>query len=415
MTGRRRVVVTGIGPITAVGIGVDGLWEGLKRRRSGITAISRFDASPFNSRIAAEIGDFEPGDHMDSQRARRLDRFSQLAVASARLAIEDAAFKPESVSRDRAAVLIGSALGGIANAELQLGNFLAQGIRGVEPRVALTTFAGAASCNIAIEFGFNGPNATNAMSCASGSIALGEAWRLIRDGSVDVALAGGVEAPLAPLSFGAFAIIRAMSTRNEAPELACRPFDSERDGFVMGEGSCVLLLEEEGRARKRGARVYATLDGYGTSSDAHHMTAPLPDGSQAARAIRLALSSAGVETDEIDYINAHASSTPLNDTSETKAIRQVFGSHADAIPVSGTKPYHGHALGASGAIEAGICCLTFSRGWVPPTLNLKTPDAGCALEHVEKDGRSVTPRSVLSNSFGFGGINAALVFRYPVD
>lgn len=407
---KRRVVVTGIGPITAVGIGVEGLWKGLRRRRSGVVSISRFDASPFNSRIAGEIANFEARDHMTAQRARRLDRFSQFAVAAARLAIDDAKLEVKTVVRDRAAVMIGSALGGIANAERQLGNFLSLGVRGVEPRVALTTFAGAASCNIAMEFGFNGHNATNAMSCASGSIAVGDAWRLIRDDAADVALAGGVEAPLAPLSFGAFAIIRAMSTRNDDPQGACRPFDSDRDGFVMGEGACVLLLEEEERARSRGARIYARLDGYGTSSDAHHMTAPLPDGSQAARAMRMALDAASTAPDAVDYINAHASSTPLNDTSETLAIRTVFGDHADRVSVNGTKPYYGHALGASGAIEAGVCCLTIERGWIAPTLNLEKPDEACDLDYVRGDGRELAPGKVLSNSFGFGGINASLLF-----
>lgn len=407
---RRRVVITGIGPVTASGIGADGLWEGLERERSPIREVSRFDASSFNSRIAAEIDDFEPTLHMEKQRARRLDRFSQFAIATARLAIEDARFEPTSVDSNRVAVQMGTALGGVAHAEKQLGNFLREGVRAVDPRVALTTFGGAASCNVAIEFGFTGANATNAMSCASGTIAIGEAWRLIRDGSVDVAIAGGIEAPLAPLSFGAFAIIRAMSVRNDAPDRACRPFDRDRDGFVMGEGACSLVLEEENHAMERGATIYAELSGYGTTSDAHHMTAPRPDGAQAARAMKTALETAGASPESVDYINAHGSATPLNDSCETAAIRSVFGEHAYEIPVTSTKPFYAHCLGASGAIEAAICCLAMTRGWIPPTLNLDQAEEGCDLNYLPNHGCTATPNLVLSNSFGFGGVNASLVF-----
>jgi len=249
------------------------------------------------------------------------------------------------------------------------------------------------------------------MSCASGTMAIGEAFRQIRHGYADVMLAGGAEAPLAPLCFGAFALIRAMSTRNDDPERASRPFDKDRDGFVMGEGSVVLTLEEWGRAHARGARIYAELCGYGTTNDAHHMTAPLPSGSQAARAMRLALDDAHLSPSEIGYINAHASSTPLNDPSETLAIKQVFGEHAHRIPVSGTKGYYGHALGASGAFEAAICALSLCDEWLPPTVNLESPDPACDLDHVPRSGRAARVEHVLSNSFGFGGINAALVFR----
>ncbi len=407
----RRVVVTGLGPLTAVGIGVEPLWEGLRRQSSGVRAVTRFDASPFNSRIAAQIDEFDPTDHMERQRARRLDRFTQFAVTVARLAIEDARLDRDDVDPNRVAVQMGSALGGVAHAEAQLGKFIAEGVKAVDPRVALTTFCGAASCNVAIEFGFTGPNATNAMSCASGSIALGEAWRLIRDGTADVAIAGGVEAPLAPLSFGAFAIIRAMSARNDDPARACRPFDKDRDGFVMGEGACALVLEEAAHARRRGAHVYAELAGYGTTSDAHHMTAPRPDGAQAIRAMQEALGRAGMSPGDIDYINAHGSSTPLNDSCETSAIRAVFADRAHEIPVSGTKPYYAHCLGASGAIEAAICCLVMEREWIPPTLNLDEPEDGCDLDYVPHQGREARPRAIVSNSFGFGGVNASLVLK----
>jgi 3-oxoacyl-[acyl-carrier-protein] synthase II len=385
------------------------LWQGLRNQESGIRSVTCFDATPFNCHIAAQVDDFRAEDYLDARDARRLDRFTQFSIAAARLSMEDAALKSTDVDPERAAVQMGSALGGISQAERQLVNFLSGGVRSVDPRVAVTTFAGAASCHIAIDMGFTGPNSTNAMSCSSGTIALGEAWRLIREGIADVAISGGVEAPLAPLSFGAFAIIRAMSRRNHDPAQACRPFDRNRDGFVMGEGACVLVLEEEQHARERGARIYAELCGYGTTNDAHHMTAPLPTGEQAARAMTQALNGAGLLPAQIDYVNAHASSTPLNDRSETVAIRTALGERAYEIPVSGTKPYHGHPLGASGAIEAAICCLVMTRGWIPPTLNLDEPDDGCDLDYVANEGRPGKPKAVMSNSFGFGGINASLV------
>jgi 3-oxoacyl-[acyl-carrier-protein] synthase II len=308
---------------------------------------------------------------------------------------------------------MGTALGGTAYAEEQVANLNAGGLRAVDPRVALTTFGGAASCSIAIEFGFTGPNSTNSMSCASGTIALGEAFRLIREGQVDAAIAGGVEAPLAPLCFGAFAIIRAMSTRNADPMHACRPFDRARDGFIMGEGACSFVLERWDLAVERGARIYAELAGYGTTNDAYHMTAPRPDGTQAARAMRLALRSAGIEAERIDFISPHGSSTPLNDSTESSAIKQVLGEHAYHVPVSGSKPYHAHALGASGAMEAAICCLSMRNGWIPPTLNFEGGDEQCDLDYVAGGGRALSPTVALSNSFGFGGINASLVLIRP--
>jgi 3-oxoacyl-[acyl-carrier-protein] synthase II len=272
-------------------------------------------------------------------------------------------------------------------------------------------FPGAASCNIAIEFGLTGPNSTNAMSCASGTIAVGDAFHAIRDGRADVMLAGGAEAPLAPMTFGAFSVIRAMSTRNDDPSHASRPFDAARDGFVMGEGAAVLVLEERSRAVARGAPVYAEVIGYSVTNDAYHMTAPRPDGREAARAMRQALQDAAVMPTEVGYVNAHGSSTPLNDTTETQAIKQVFGDHAYRLTLSSTKGYYGHALGASGAIEAAICALAMARCWLPPTLNLECPDPACDLDCLPHEGRAATPEVVVSNSFGFGGINASLVLR----
>ncbi|MEJ2503010.1 MAG: beta-ketoacyl synthase N-terminal-like domain-containing protein [Gemmatimonadota bacterium] len=343
-----RVAITGIGPITAAGTGRDAFLHGLRAARSPVRRVTRFDPTPWRSRLAAEVDDFEPADFMDGKQVRRLDRFMHFAIGATALALEDAGIDRDDPDPDGVAVQFGSALGGIAYAEEQVGNLIQRGTRAVDPRVALTTFVGAASCGVAIEFGFTGPNATNAMSCASGTIAIGEAFRLIRDGSADLAVAGGVEAPLAPLSFGAFALIRAMSTRNDDPESACRPFDTQRDGFVMGEGGCALVLERWEHAVARGARIYGEVAGYGNTNDAHHMTAPRPDGSQASRAMRLALRSAGVEPREVDYVNPHGSS------------------------------------------DGG---------------------ADCDLDYVTGAGRDTRTRVCLSNSFGFGGINAALVLR----
>jgi 3-oxoacyl-[acyl-carrier-protein] synthase II len=407
----RRVVVTGIGAITPIGVGTEGLWQGLRSGLSAVQGITRFDPTPFRSRIAAQVNDFHAADHIEERKVRRLDRFSQFSVAATRLAIADAELDLAREDPDRIGVMMGTALGGIARAEEEHGHYVEGGLRAVNPSLALSVFAGAASCNIAIEFGVCGPNSTNGMSCASGTIGIGEGLRAIRRGEADVMRAGGAAAPLAPLCFGSFAIIRAMSTRNDDPATASRPFDTGRDGFVMAEGAAVLVLEERQRALARGARIYLEICGYGLTNDAHHMTAPRPDGQQAARAMRLALADARVEPHEVGYLNAHGSSTPLNDPTETSAIRQVFNGHAARLPVSGTKGYYGHALGASGAIEAAICSLASARAWLPPTVNLSLPDPACNLGYITGDGRMADPEILLSNSFGFGGINACLVFR----
>ena len=411
--GQRRVVITGVGAVTPIGTGADGLWAGLAARSSAVREITRFDPAPFRSRIAAEIPDFRPQDHLDAKRVKRLDRFSQLAVTSARFALSDADLDPAREDRDRIGAMMGSALGGVAFAESQVERFRAEGPRGLDPALALAVFPGAASCNIAIAFGFTGPNSTNAMSCASGTIAVGEAFHAIREDRADVMLAGGAEAPLAPMTYAAFSVIRAMSTRNDDPAHASRPFDEDRDGFVMGEGAAVLVLEERERAVARGAKIYAELAGFAFTNDAYHMTAPRPDGRQAARAMHLALADARVAPVEVGYINAHGSSTPLNDATETAAIKHVFGDHAYRLSVSGTKGYYGHALGASGAIEVAICALAMERRWLPPTINLERPDPACDLDCLRGDGRAAAPDVVLTNSFGFGGINAAVVLRRP--
>ncbi|MGH7663328.1 MAG: beta-ketoacyl-ACP synthase II [Gemmatimonadaceae bacterium] len=411
MNRNRRVVVTGVGAVTPIGIAEGGLWAGLRAETSAVRAITRFDASPFRSRNAGEVRDFVPTEFLERRKSKRLDRFGQFSVVSARLAAEDAELDLAREDRERIGAMMGSALGGISYAEEQVGEFLKGGLRAVDPLLALSVFGGASSCNIAIELGVQGPNSTNAMSCASGTIAVGEAFRQVRDGYADIMLCGGAEAPLAPLCFGAFALIRAMSTRNDDPAHASRPFDRDRDGFVMGEGAAVIVLEERARAMARGARIYAEVLGFGMSNDAHHMTAPLPGGAQAARSMLRALEDAHVAPTEISYVNAHGSSTPLNDSTETEAIKLVFGDHAYRLQVSGTKGYYGHALGASGAIEAAICSQALANGWLPPTVNLSETDEACDLDYIPARGREASVEHLLTNSFGFGGINAALVMR----
>ncbi len=408
---RRRVVITGIGAITPIGVTRDGLLNGLRAGKSAVRTVSRFDPTPFKSRNAAEVTDYVAADHLDSKRARRLDRFAQFAVVTARMALDDAGIRMESEDRERVGAMMGTALGGVAYGEQQAEVFMRDGLRGVDATLALAVFGGSASCNIAIELGVQGPNSTNSMSCASGAIAVGDAFRQVRDGYADVMIAGGAEAPLSPLCFGAFALIRAMSTNNDDPEHASRPFDRHRDGFVMGEGGASVVLEEYGRAVSRGARIYGEVAGFGVTNDAHHMTAPLPDGSQAARAMRIALADADISPADIEYMNAHGSSTPLNDATETLAIKRVFGEHAHRLKLSGTKGYYGHALGASGAIEVGICALALDQSWLPPTINLSVADDACDLDYLPGAGTEQKVEHMLTNSFGFGGINAALVLR----
>jgi 3-oxoacyl-[acyl-carrier-protein] synthase II len=406
----RRVVITGIGAVTPIGCGRDGLWEGIRRGVRAARAITRFDASSFPSRVAAEIDNFDPLDYMEARSARRLDRFSQLAVAASYQALADAGLDRAKIGCDTA-VYVGSALGGVAFGEAQHARYLARGLRAVEPTLALTVFGGAGATNVAMELGARGTVVGNANSCASGLIALGEAFRLLREGNADLAFAGGAEAPLAPLTFGAFARIKAMTTRNETPATACRPFDRTRDGFVMGEGAAVLVVESLEHARVRGARAYAEIVGYGITNDAFHMIAPRPTGEDAARAMLLALQDARLCPNEVGYVNAHATGTVLGDAAEALAIRRAFGAHVDHLPVSGTKGLSGHALGASGAIGTAITALALYHGWLPPTSNLEEPDPACDLDHVPPSGKDASVDVAITNAFGFGGINASLVVR----
>jgi len=410
----QRVVITGIGAITAVGSGADGLWRGVLRGESGIRHLTRFDASQFDSRIAAEVTDFDPLDFFPARRVKRLDRFAQFTLVAAKMALEDAnrygsPLCPGDPPHSQVGVCTGTALGGVALAEHQHELFMHQGIRAVNPALAFLVFGGSGGSHVAIEFGFTGPGNTNSNSCGSGAIAVGEAFRTIRNGQAFAMVAGAAEAPLAPLTFGAFDVLRAMSKRNEHPPGACRPFDVTRDGFVMGEGAAMLILEERRHALTRGAHIYGEVLGYACNNDAHHMLAPRPDASCASRCIRHALADARVSPVHIDYINAHATGTPLGDAAETLAIKHVFGERAYRIPISSTKPYYAHPLGASGAIEIAISALALECDYLPPTLNLRQPDPACDLDYVPNEGRQTRVNCILSNSFGFGGINASII------
>ena len=424
----RRAVITGIGAVTPIGHGADGLWAGVLANRSAIKAIDRFDASPFPSRIAAQINDFVPGDHLDARRARRLDRFSQLSVAAARMAVEHARLPMPDGRADRTGIWIGSALGGVAFGEEQHANYLARGARGVAPTLATAVFGGAGASNVAIDLGIHGPAVGNANSCASGAVAIGQALHAIRDGSVDIALAGGAEAPLAPLTLGAFAMIRVLSARNDDPATASRPFDVGRDGFVMSEAACVLVIEEAEAAQRRGATIIAEVPGsflplalvvaalcfaiawrlaaspYGRALRA------MRENEAAAQAIGTALSDAQLQPEAIGYVNAHASSTQLNELAEAKALHLALGAHAATVPVSGTKGLYGHPLGASGALEAAITAMALRHGLLPGTCNLDSLDERCGL-NVMREPCATRPAAALSTSFGFGGMNAALVLR----
>ena len=416
MIERRRIWITGIGIITAIGTGREAFRAGLRAGHSPVRRIDRFDPSPFRSQVAAQVDDFDPLAWLPPKTARQLDRFSQFALVAGRLALEDARLTPGqdgAADPQRIGIYLGSALGGIAYAEEQHTRYLERGIRQVAPNLALAVFGGAAPANLGIALDVRGPVLSTANSCASGAVALGEALGDLREGRVDTAIAGGCEIPLSPLAFGAFDIIRALSaSHNDEPETAARPFDAERDGFVMGEGAALLVLEAADVAERRGAVPYAELLGYGATSDAHHMVQPRADGLEAARAATIALADAEVDPSEIDYVNAHASSTPLGDLAEARAIALALGRRAASVPVSGTKALYGHPLGASGAIEAAICALAIRDGWAPASVNLIEPDPTAAelLPGLLMTGRDGTYRRVLSTSFGFGGLNAALVF-----
>src|SRR6266566_4587208 len=420
-TERRRVWITGVGPITAIGTGRDAFGAGLRAGCSPVKRIDRFDPSPFRSQVAAQVDDFDPLAWMPPKTARQLDRFSQFGLVAGQLAMTDAGLRPGeggAASPERIGIYLGSALGGIAYAEEQHERFMAKGIRQVAPNLALAVFGGAAPANLGIALDVRGPILSTANSCASGAVAIGEALGAIRAGEIDAAIAGGVEVPLSPLAFGAFDIIRALGHgHNDDPTEAARPFDRDRDGFVMGEGAGLLVLEAADVAERRGARAYAEVMGYGATSDAHHMVQPRADGSEAARAATLAMADAGVEAHGIDYVSAHASSTPIGDIAEARALARALGERITRVPVSGTKALTGHPLGATGAIEAVMCALAIREGIVPGTANLQAPDDEIAelLPCLIREPLRGTYRRILSTSFGFGGLNAALVFGAPTE
>lgn len=404
-----RVVITGLGLITPLGTGKDAVWRSVLDGRVAVAPITRFDSAPFSSHVAAQIDDFDPDNFLSRRRVRWTDRFSQLAVGSSRLALEDARFSTNG-ERGDVGVYTGSALGGIEFAEDQIKAYHREGLSAIRPLLTISVFGGAAACNIALDFKFTGPAIANADSCASGTIAIGQAYDAIARGDIRAALAGGIEAPLAPLTFGAFAIVRAMSTRNDDPATASRPFDRDRDGFVMAEGAGMLLLERYDDALARGVEPYCEIVGFGASNDAHHMSSPRPDGSKSADAMVRALEVAGCSPEDVDAINAHGSSTRVGDAAEARALTIVFGARAGEIPTSATKGQHGHALGATGAWEMAFSALSLRDGVIPGTVNLQQADDDLRVG-VRRETVTIKPRTILSNSAGFGGINAAVVLR----
>jgi 3-oxoacyl-[acyl-carrier-protein] synthase II len=408
---RRRVVVTGIGLITPVGIGTEQTWQGLVNGRSGISAITRFDTAQHTTKIAGEVKGFVPDGYMDKKEARRMDLFTQYAVAAAKMALDNSGLKIEPGNAERVGVIVGSGIGGMTVFEETSALMLEKGVRRVSPFFVPQMIINMAPGQISILFGAKGPNWATVSACATGAHAIGEAMRTIQYGDADVVISGGAEASVTPLGVGGFCAMRALSTRNDAPEKASRPFDRDRDGFVVAEGSGILILEEAEFAKRRGAQILAELVGYGATADAFHITTPAEGGEGAARCMKKALADARLNPSEIGYVNAHGTSTPPGDPSETAALKTVFGSHAKSVAVSSTKSMTGHMLGAAGGVEAAISVLALQRGVLPPTINQENPDPACDLDYIPNQAREVKVDAALSNSFGFGGTNSVLVFR----
>ncbi|MBN2506042.1 MAG: beta-ketoacyl-ACP synthase II [Verrucomicrobia bacterium] len=408
----RRVVITGLGVVTPLGNNLPTLWTHLLAGKSGITRITRFDPAEFDTQIAAEVKDFDASEVFPSPKdVRRADRFALFAVHAASQALKDSGLNLDAVNRDDIGVFVGSGIGGLHTTEQQHLVLLNKGPRRMSPFVIPMLILNMASGLISMFYKLRGPNLATCTACATSSHAMGEAWRTILMGDAQVMLAGGSEATITQFGIGGFCAMKAMSTRNHEPERASRPFDRDRDGFVMGEGAGVLVLEELKHAQARGAKIYGELIGYGNSADANHMTVPDPDGDGAARCMRMALRNARINPSEVDYINAHGTSTPLGDSSETKAIKTVFGDHTRRLAVSSTKSATGHMLGAAGAVEMAICCKAIETQTVPPTLNLDHPGPECDLDYVPHTARAMPVNTVINNSFGFGGHNASLVVR----
>ncbi len=409
----RRVVVTGMGAITPLGLDVPTLWKNLLEGRSGAAPITLFDPSPYDTRFACEVKGFDPLNYMDRKEARRSDRYAQMAIAAAEEAMRNSGLKIEANNAERVGVIIGSGVGGLITIREQFHVLLNKGPRAVSPFTIPMIIGNMAAGQVAMRYGAKGINYCTTSACASSAHAIGEAFEAIRRGAAEAIIVGGSEAPIDPFGVASFCAARALSTRNDAPEKACRPFDAQRDGFVMAEGAGVLVLEELDFARRRGATILAEVLGYGATADAYHITAPAPEGEGAARSMRLALQQAGLQPTDVDYINAHGTSTPLNDATETQAIKAVFGEYAYRIPISSTKSMVGHLLGAAGAVEAIACIQTILSGIIHPTINYEFPDPECDLDYVPNVPRRADVRVALSNSLGFGGHNVTLIFgRY---
>jgi len=406
---KRRVVITGMGVVAPNGIGVENFWDSLVHGRSGIRRITYFDASSYPSQIAGEVTDFNPLDYMTPKNARRMDRFAQFAVASTRMALGDARIEITRKDSDKIGIAFGSALGGAPSAESEHSVFMEKGLRRVDPLLATRIFSGASVSQVSMEFGISGHSNSIGGGCGVGTDSIGYAFNAIRDNLAEMMIAGGSEAPLAPLTFGSFCQIGALSRRNDDPARASRPFDKERDGFVMSEGAGVLILEELDNALERDAPIYAEVLGYGTTNDAYHMVQPLPTGEKAKSAIQIALRDAGLSPADIDHINSHGSSTPLNDKIETRIIKEVFGQYAYKIPISATKSMIGHSLGAAGALEIAASALTIKNQFIPPTINYEFPDPECDLDYVPNKGRKAPVNTVSKHSFSFGGKNSVLI------
>ena len=408
---QRRVVVTGVGLVSSIGIGTQPTWEGLCAGRTGIGAITRFEASEFTCRIAGEVKGFDPLDFVGKKDVKKMDIFIQYAVAASTFAIRDAGLESKVPLGPDVGVFIASGIGGFSTIEREHRALLEGGPRKISPFFIPSAIINLAAGQVSIKFGAQGPNSATCTACSASAHALGDAMEIIKRGAADVMIAGGSEAAITPMGVGGFAAMRALSTRNDEPERASRPFDKDRDGFVIGEGAGVLILEELERARRRNVPIYAELVGYGMSADAHHMTAPAEDGNGAVRVMRAALDQAGVEPGAVEYVNAHGTSTPYNDKLETLAIKKCFGEHARTLAISSTKSMTGHLLGAAGGLEAGVAAMVLRDQVIPPTINLENPDAECDLDYVPNKKRKASVTYALSNSFGFGGTNASLLFK----
>ncbi len=411
MANERRVVVTGLGAITPLGIGTDEYWQGLMTGRSGVNLVENFDCSAISTRIAAQVKGFNPEEYLDRKETKRMDRFAQFAAAASKMAVADAGLPITDETRARVGVFIGSGIGGIQTFEDQHRKLLEGGMGRVSPFFIPMMIANMGTGNVAKLLGAQGPSETAVTACATSTNSIGDAYLVIKRGEADAIVAGGAEAAVTPISMAGFSNMKAMSTRNDDPEHASRPFDTGRDGFILGEGSGILILEELETAQTRGAKIYAEIIGYGMSNDAYDMVHPAPEGAGAARAMTAALKSACIPPDTVGYINAHGTSTPAGDVLEVQAIKSVFGSHARRLAVSSTKSMTGHLLGAAGAIEAIATALALQKGLLPPTMNLENPDPECNLDFVPNKPREQQVDIALSNSFGFGGHNATLVFK----